>query len=169
MHHLIKLFFLETQKEVQELFQNTFSSCDFFAYVESQEDADIVIKVEKSICHFYAFDHYETLDLPAHITFFIQKIKYLYYIRDQILNVPPLILNKNILTFKEHHITLSPMERLMIQTILEKNQIVIEKKILFDILGSGAEDIIYRFRKKITSFPIDFTLEQGQYFLKTHS
>ena len=50
-----------------------------FEKTATREDADIILKIEKDVCHFYAKERYETMYFPCDLEDFIRKIKLFFY------------------------------------------------------------------------------------------
>ena len=75
MKNCIKIFFIETEEFLSRFIGDTFLGHQEFEKTATREDADIILKIEKDVCHFYAKERYETMYFPCDLEDFIRKIK----------------------------------------------------------------------------------------------
>lgn len=167
----IKIFFIETEEFVSRFIRDTFTGHQEFSLSHNRNEADIILKIEKDVCHFYAKERYESMTFPCDLEDFIRKIKLFFYEdASDHLHFNGFSLDYNILSTDKHDIELSDTEVILAQSVLSAKFGGVEKLVLFNLLGSGADSILYRFRKKISECHMDLILEDSHFTLqKTQS
>lgn len=167
MKNNIKIFFIETEEFLTRFISDTFLGHKEFSISSNKDDADIILKIEKDVCHFYAKERYETMTFPCDLEDFMRKIKLFFYDdASDHLYFDGFSLDFNILSYENSQTELSDAEVTLMQSILSAKRGGIEKLALFNILGSGADSILYRFRKKIADHNFDLILEDSHFTLQ---
>ncbi|MEM6603943.1 MAG: hypothetical protein AAF621_07820, partial [Pseudomonadota bacterium] len=159
-----------TEPFLKEIFQESLMHGHGFSFIQDKKAADIVIKIEADVAHIYAHERYISVEFPLRLDDFIHRLKAFYYQNtDRPLSHGAFHVENDILSFAGHEIILSDMEKLLLKKVLSSPEKSVHKQALYDSLGTGAEAVIYRFRKKIMPYNLDLVLENNMFYLSVVS
>lgn len=161
---MIMIYFIETEDFIKNIISETIYKSHYIDICESEDQADIILKIDGYNCHFYGFSSYLHLEFPCKFYNFINSIKKLYYSHNKITR-NNFCLKHDILTYKDHKVKLSDNEASLILKLLELYPNGIEK----NLLGSPIENTLYRLRKKLIDINADIKVESSTIYLKDNN
>lgn len=168
MMSYIKITLDSPEAFLKAMFQSSLEAQSAIVIMDNIQDADIKISVTEKNFILSAQQDTTSLPLPCKLEHLIKDIKNLYYkihCEDFSLSFFCTISNHYLIK-GEITVELSKLEEMTLKLLTKAGDTGVEKTYLYDILGTGAESVIYRLRKKLTPFSVSLVLEKDYFKLK---
>ena len=163
----IKITLDSPETFLKTMLQTSLESGSDIILIDNKEDADVTLSVTEKKFVLSAQDYKSFILLPCRLEQLMKDIKNLYYkIHSQdVFIFDRCKISNHYLFCDDIKIELSKFEEMTLKLLHQAGEQGLEKNKLYEILGTGAESVIYRLRKKLVSFSVSIVLDKDYFKL----